>query len=110
MVEKDQQEEVKVMPISEKEYNELPEKALKTNKELLDFMDNNTAYTTTDLQKFLNIQHPAALSKLKKLKKLEYLELKISGKSHYWKKIKEWPEDDIKILGFGFEGYRVRSR
>lgn len=94
------------MPITEKEYNELPEKSLKTNKELLDFMDNHTAYTTTDLQKFLNIQHPAALSKLKKLKKLEYLELKISGKSHYWKKIKEWPEDDIKAIGFGFAGYK----
>lgn len=90
------------MPITEKEYIALPTKNLKTNKELLEFMDKDKAYTTTDLQNFLNIQHPAALSKLKKLKLGEYLELKISGKSHYWKKLKNWPEEDIKMIGFGF--------
>ncbi len=90
------------MPITEKEYNALPAKALKTNKELLEFMDPTMAYTTTDLQKFLNIQHPAALSKLKKLKANGYLELKINGKNHFWKKLKDWPEEDIKAIGFGF--------
>ena len=90
-----------LLPITEKEYNELPEKALKTNAELLEFMDNHTAYTTTDLQKYLNIQHPAALSKLKKLKLGGYLELKISGKSHYWKKLKDWPEPELKSASWG---------
>jgi predicted HTH transcriptional regulator len=90
------------VPITEKEYNALPEKALKTNKELLEHMQDDLAYTTTDLQKFLNIQHPAALSKLKKLKQLGYLELKVSGKSHYWKKIKDWPEDEVQSASWGF--------
>jgi predicted HTH transcriptional regulator len=90
------------MPIDLKDYLALPEKTLKSNRELLDFMDSEKAYTTTDLQNFLKIQHPAALSKLKKLKANGYLELKISGKSHYWRKIKEWPEDDVKIASWGF--------
>lgn len=100
MEEKREEEE---LPISIKDYNDLPAKVLKSNKELLDYMEKDKAYTTTDLQKFLNIQHPAALSKLKKLKQKGYLELKISGKSHYWRKIQEWPEEDIKAIGFGFE-------
>lgn len=91
------------MPIPIKEYNELPEKALKSNKELLDHMSKTEAYTTTDLQNFLKIQHPAALSKLKKLKVNGYLELKVSGKCHYWAKIKEWPEEDVKIASWGFK-------
>jgi len=82
------------MPISLREYHDLTEKQLKSNKELLDHMDKEMAYTTTELQTFLGIQHPAALQRLKKLKGLGYIELKINGKIHYWKKDKEWPEEE----------------
>ena len=82
------------MPIDLKEYEALKEKKLKSNKELLQFMSQSQAYTTTELQIFLGIQHPAALQRLKKLKRDEFIELKVSGKTHYWKKIKEWPEAD----------------
>ena len=82
------------MPIDLKEYDALKEKQLKSNPELLGFMSNTQAYTTTELQRFLGIQHPAALQRLKKLKRDGYIELKVSGKTHYWKKAKEWPEAD----------------
>jgi len=82
------------MPIDLREYEQLKEKKLKSNKELLGFMTEIEAYTTTELQRFLGIQHPAALQRLKKLKRDGFIELKISGKTHYWKKAKDWPEAD----------------
>jgi len=82
------------MPISLREYHHLPEKNLKSNRDLLNFMKFNTPYTTTDLQKFLEIQHPAALQRLKKLKKSGYLKLEITKKEHKWFKEKDWPEED----------------
>ena len=82
------------MPIDLKEYEALKEKNLKSNQQLLGFMQSAEAYTTTELQIFLGIQHPAALQRLKKLKRDGFIELKVSGKTHYWKKAKDWPDAD----------------
>ena len=84
------------MPIPLETYESLEGKKLKSNKELLDWMGNTQAYTTTEVEKFLGIQHPAALQRLKRLKRMEYIELKMEKKTHYWKRLKIWPieEDD----------------
>ena len=48
------------MPIDLKEYRDIQEKELKSNKALLEWMDPKEAYTTTEVQEFLGIHHPAA--------------------------------------------------
>ncbi len=88
------------MPITLREYEDLQEKTLKSNRELLEYMGDSKAWTTTELQKFLGIQHPAALQRLKKLRQSGYLKLKIDGKTHYWHKEKDWPEAEIKEFSY----------
>ena len=86
------------MPINLNDYNNLQGKELKSNKELLDYMDDNQAYSTTDIEKFLGIQHPAALQRLKRLARDKFIELKKDGKKHWWHKIKEWPKQEDTII------------
>ncbi len=78
------------MPIPIKDYENLKSKRLKSNTELLLFMDKTQAYTTTDIEKFLGIRHPATLQRLKRLKEKGYIEVKTQGKAYYWIKIKDW--------------------
>ena len=81
------------MPIDLKEYQAIQEKELKSNKILLDWMKPEEAYTTTEVQVFLGIHHPAALQRLKRLQQIGYVEYKIIGKAKYWRKLKEWEEE-----------------
>ena len=81
------------MPIDLKEYQAIEEKQLKSNKTLLDWMKPEEAYTTTEVQEFLGIHHPAALQRLKRLQQIGYVEYKIIGKAKYWRKLKEWQEE-----------------
>lgn len=81
------------MPIDLKEYQAIQEKELKSNKILLDWMKPEQAYTTTEVQIFLGIHHPAALQRLKRLQQIGYVEYKIIGKAKYWRKLKEWEEE-----------------
>ena len=83
------------MPIDLKEYRDIQEKELKSNKALLEWMDPKEAYTTTEVQEFLGIHHPAALQRLKRLQQIGYVEYKIIGKAKYWRKLKEWTEEII---------------
>lgn len=85
------------MPIDLKQYYKLPEQASKSDKQLLDFLDPNLAYTTTEVQGFLKIEHPATLSRLKKLEELGYVEKRWEKRKHIWHKIKEWPEEEDEI-------------
>ena len=80
------------MPINLGEYQNIKEKELKSNKTLLDWMKPQEAYTTTEVQVFLGIHHPAALQRLKRLQQIGYVEYKIIGKAKYWRKIKEWED------------------
>jgi len=57
-------------------------------------MDSTIAYTTTDLQKFLKIEHPATLQRLKKLEVKGFVEKRWEKRKHLWRKIKEWPEEE----------------
>lgn len=86
------------MVINLKDYNNLEQRATKSNQQLLEFMNEDSAYTTTDLQKFLSIQHPATLQRLKRLTRLGYLELKVIGTTNYWHKLKEWPPENSDII------------
>lgn len=99
------------MPIDLIDYNSLEGKELKSNKELLDFMHNEKAYSTTDIEKFLGIQHPAALQRLKRLARDEFIELKKDGKKHWWHKVKEWPEIEDPIISDTLDSryYKVRK-
>lgn len=64
-------------------------------------MDPDKAYTTTDIEKFLKIEHPATLQRLKKLETKGFLEKRWDKRKHLWRKVKEWPDDDddMKIAG-----------
>jgi len=86
------------MVIGLKDYHSLEERPTKSNKQLLDFMDVNSAYTTTDLQKFLSIQHPATLQRLKRLTRLGYLEIKVIGNTNYWHKLQDWPDEESDVI------------
>ncbi len=86
------------MPIDIKDYQLLQGKELKSNEELLTFMNKDKAYSTTDIEVFLGIQHPAALQRLKRLARDEFIELKKDGKKHWWHKVKEWPIVEEEII------------
>lgn len=82
------------MAIDLKKFYELPEEPVKNDKQLLEYMDPDKAYTTTDLQHFLKIKHPATLQRLKKLQIKGFVERRMDNNKHYWRKIKEWPEEE----------------
>jgi len=89
-------------PISKVEWEALSKISHVSNKELLEQMEDDVGYSTTQIQTILNIQHPAALQRLKKLKCLGYVE----KKGTEWFKLKKWEEIERKEwLGFGF-GYQ----
>ena len=79
------------MPIDLDDWNNIEERELKSNEELLTWMHPDQAYTTTEVQTFLKIHHPAALQRLKRLEQLSFVEFKTLGKTKYWRKIKNWP-------------------
>ena len=85
------------MPIDLDKYYKLPEQAFKSDKQLLDYMAKDLAYTTTELQGFLKIEHPATLQRLKKLEAKGFVDRREEKRKHLWHKIKEWPEEEDEI-------------
>ena len=81
------------MPIPIKQYDLIKERKIKSDRELLDFMEMDREYTTNDVQRFLEINHTATLQRLKKLRRLEFIKL-INKKIYFWSKIKDMPEKD----------------
>ena len=78
------------MPINIKEFNNIKERKIKTDSDLLEFLDFNETYITNDIQKFLEINHTATLQRLKKLNRQGYLKLIVTPKKNYcWEKIKD---------------------
>jgi len=90
------------MPIDIKQFNEIKERQVKDDRDLLDFMKKDEWYTTNDVQKFLKINHTATLQRLKKLNERSYIELKID-KIYKWLKVKDMEEKEI-IGGYKFYG------
>ncbi len=88
------------MPIDLDEWNHIEERELKSNEELLLWMSPDQAYTTTEVQTFLKIHHPAALQRLKRLEQLGFVEFKTLGKTKYWRKIQNWPMNTTKELDY----------
>ena len=83
------------MPITVKEFNNIKERKIKSDSDLLGFMDLEESYNTNDIQKFLEINHTATLQRLKKLNRQGYLELVVTPKRNYlWKKIKDIKEKE----------------
>lgn len=90
------------MPITVKEFNNIKERKIKSDSDLLGFMDLDEHYTTNDIQKFLEINHTATLQRLKKLNRQGYLELVVTPKRNYhWKKIKDIEEKED-VTGYMF--------
>lgn len=90
------------MPITVKEFNNIKERKIKSDSNLLGFMDFDENYTTNDIQKFLNINHTATLQRLKKLNRQGYLKLVVTPKRNYrWKKIKDIEEKES-LTGWQF--------
>jgi len=90
------------LPITVKEFNNIKERKIKSDSNLLGFMDFEENYTTNDIQKFLEINHTATLQRLKKLNRQGYLELVVTPKRNYrWKKIKDIKEKED-ITGYMF--------
>ena len=90
------------MPITVKEFNNIKERKIKSDSNLLGFMDFEENYTTNDIQKFLEINHTATLQRLKKLNRQGYLELVVTPKRNYrWKKIKDIEEKED-VTGYMF--------
>ena len=71
-----------------KEYFNIKERESKNDRQLLGFMKPETIYTTSDIQKFLKINHTATLQRLKKLSKLGYIKL-INERIYKWIKLKD---------------------
>tara|TARA_Y100001938_G_scaffold128710_1_gene182805 strand:- start:42951 stop:43319 length:369 start_codon:yes stop_codon:yes gene_type:complete len=88
------------MPIDLDDWMNIEERELKSNSMLLDWMRSDQAYTTTEVQTFLKIHHPAALQRLKRLEQLGFVEFKTLGKTKYWRKIKDWPRDETVELDY----------
>ena len=83
------------MPINIKEFNNIKERKIKTDSDLLEFLDFNEIYVTNDIQKFLEINHTATLQRLKKLNRQGYLKLIVTPKKNYcWEKIKDIEEKE----------------
>ena len=90
------------MPITVKEFNNIKERKIKSDSNLLGFMDFEENYNTNDIQKFLEINHTATLQRLKKLNRQGYLELVVTPKRNYrWKKIKDIEEKED-VTGYMF--------
>jgi len=90
------------LPITVKEFNNIKERKIKSDSDLLGFMDFEESYITNDIQKFLEINHTATLQRLKKLNRQGYLELVVTPKRNYrWKKIKDIEEKED-ITGYMF--------
>lgn len=83
-----------------KEFLDIQERKIKTDKELLSFMDQDTIYTTNDIQKYLDINHTATLGRLKKLNKQGYVKL-INERIYKWKKLKDFEEEES-VKGYKF--------
>ena len=88
------------MTKSLKEFSEIQERKIKTDKELLSFMKPKAIYTTNDIQKYLDINHTATLGRLKKLNKQGYVEL-INERIYKWKKLKDFIEIES-VKGYKF--------
>ena len=88
------------MPIDLDEWQNIEERELKSNAMLLDWMRNDQAYTTPEVQTFLKIHHPAALQRLKRLEQLGFVEFKTLGKTKYWRKVKDWPKEEAVQLDY----------
>ena len=88
------------MPIDLDAWNKIEERNLKGNKDLLLWMSEDQAYTTTEVQNFLGIHHPAALQRLKRLEQLNFVEFKVLGKTKYWRKLHDWPEEETVELDY----------
>lgn len=76
-----------------REYSQIKERKIKTDKQLLGFMKVNIIYTTNDVQQFLKINHTATLQRLKKLSRLGYVEL-INERVYKWRKLSDMKEKD----------------
>ncbi len=89
------------MVINLEAWYKLPKDPIKNDKQLLDYMEYDKAYTTTDIQKYLKIEHPATLQRLKKLEKKGFVEKRWDKRRHLWRKLKDWPEEEpeMKIAG-----------
>ena len=78
------------MPITIDEFQKLPKekpaRAKVSNKELVDFL-NEQACTTKEVAAFLGVQSGTAYSRLKRLKESGAVEVGYSGATAYWKTI-----------------------
>jgi len=89
------------MPIELKDYRDIKEKVVRTDKELLKFMQSMILYTTNDIQEFLEINHTATLQRLKKLVPGGYIKLYTNNRIYQWEKIKDMEDKEI-YRGYGF--------
>ena len=78
-----------------REFKDIKESIIVTDKQLLDFMKFRNTYTTNDLQKFLTINHTATLQRLKKLHIRGFLDL-INERIYRWRKLKNMEDKPIK--------------
>jgi len=89
-------------PLNLDQWNKLPPKQYKTNRELLSFMKENQGYSTEELKNFLKVRPPAALQRLKKLEEKGFvIKKKLTKGKGLWYKIKEWPEKEEMLIAGG---------
>lgn len=81
------------MTKSLREFSNIKERRTKNDKQLLGFMKPDTIYTTSNIQKFLEINHTATLQRLKKLSRLGYIRL-INERIYKWIKLKDIEEKE----------------
>ncbi len=91
------------MPISLTDYYGIKEKIEKSDRELLKFFRVGKYYTTSDIQKYLNVNNAATLGRLKKLKHDGFVELKIIKRIYNWCKVKDMEDEQI-LKGWLFGG------
>ena len=81
------------MTKSLKEFSNIKERNTRNDTQLLEYMRTDVIYTTSDIQKFLEINHTATLQRLKKLSKLGYIKL-INERIYKWVKLKDMVEKE----------------
>ena len=74
-------------PISRDEFEKLPESGAHSSGELLDWMVDTSAYSTTEIEQYLKISHAATLSRLSNLMKQGLIKRRVLNHSHYWAKM-----------------------
>jgi predicted ArsR family transcriptional regulator len=82
------------LPINIKDYYSIKERDIKTNKALLDNLEFNKEYSSTDIKEFLKINKNAVLHRLKQLESMGYLESRMDGRLYVWKKIKDMENEN----------------